>query len=161
MDTARCHLTQPVKTELQKTNTVVQYVPGGMTPLLQPLDTHVNKPLKASMRKKWEKWMEAGEVEFTRSGKRKRASYEQVAKWVSEAVAELDPDMIKQAFSECGIRGSGSEGDYHSRLQKYMDGGVVSEHESDFSEDEDVSYDEEFLRMFHDSGDDEVFDGFA
>ena len=46
MDSAKCHLTDAVKKALKKSNTDVKYVPGGMTPILQTLDTHLNRPIK-------------------------------------------------------------------------------------------------------------------
>ena len=41
--------------------TTVKYIPGGMTPLLQPLDSHLNKPLKNFLKEKWANWLENGE----------------------------------------------------------------------------------------------------
>jgi hypothetical protein len=61
MDNARCHLTDAVKAGFKKERTELHYIPGGMTPILQPLDTHLNKPLKGAMRSRWEEWMLNGE----------------------------------------------------------------------------------------------------
>ena len=61
MDTARCHLTEEVKKTIKKMGSEVKYIPDGMNPLLQPLNTHLNKPLKGFLRKKWNDWMLEGE----------------------------------------------------------------------------------------------------
>jgi hypothetical protein len=61
MDGARCHMTEAVRDAFKKIKTGLAYIPGGMTPILQPLDTHLNRPLKDFVRKQWEEWMLNGE----------------------------------------------------------------------------------------------------
>lgn len=54
MDTHRAHLCDPVVNAFAKKNrTDILYVPGGMTPVLQPLDVYVNKSFKSNMKTKW------------------------------------------------------------------------------------------------------------
>ena len=120
MDSARCHLTSAVKTAFKKTGTLVKYIPGGMTPILQPLDVHLNKPVKSFSRSQWEEWMLHGEEEFTKSGYRKRASYQQLVEWVSDGMASLDINLIQRSFKECGVSSSGVDDvdELHSRLRK-------------------------------------------
>ena len=57
MDTAPRHMVDEVKKTCQKMNTTIKYVPGGMTPLLQPADTHLNRTIKSFMTEKWNSWM--------------------------------------------------------------------------------------------------------
>lgn len=59
------------------------------------LDVYINKSFKDKMRNEYLKWMEGADVEFTKSGKRKRASYEEVASWVQRAWDQIDPEMVK------------------------------------------------------------------
>jgi hypothetical protein len=61
MDGARCHMTEPVRKHFKKENTDLAYIPSGMTPILQPLDTHLNRTIKDYCRKEWEEWMLNGE----------------------------------------------------------------------------------------------------
>ena len=42
------------------------------------------------MKKNWAEWLENGEVVFTRTGKRKRASYEMVAGLMSRGIKWLE-----------------------------------------------------------------------
>ena len=56
-------------------------IDGGMSPLLQFMDTHMNKPFKNGFAEKWTEWIAEGEEKYTASGNRQKASYEQVVKW--------------------------------------------------------------------------------
>ena len=76
----------------------------------------------------WLNWLAEGEQECTRSGKRKSASYEMIARWVSESWKALPSDLIRQSFIQCGILSSKSE-DLHSRL-RLLNGGEDVECES-------------------------------
>ena len=51
--------------------------------------------------------MAEGEVQFTRGGNRKRASYSMMANWVLEAWNGLRRDMIEQSFRHCDIQRGG------------------------------------------------------
>ena len=79
-------------------------------------------------REVWLNWLAEGEQEYTRSGKRKSASYEMFARWVSESWKALPSDLIRQSFIQCGILSSKSE-DLHSRL-RLLNGGEDAECES-------------------------------
>ena len=66
MDSARAHICHESIEALEGTNCMI--IDGGMIPLLQFLDTHVNKPLKDQLREKWSSWMTDGEIQYTTSG---------------------------------------------------------------------------------------------
>ena len=66
MDMARSHKGEMVDSALKKLNIKAKYIDSGMTPLLQFLDTHVNKPFKDYMKERWADWLENGEKEFTK-----------------------------------------------------------------------------------------------
>ena len=56
-------------------------------------------------------------MEYTRTGKWKRASYEIVAAWVDESW-KMSGNMIIKEFKECGyIEWNGSLGELHSILK--------------------------------------------
>ena len=89
MDTAAGHLGDEVKLSFKEKNIDILNIGGGLTSILQFIDTHVNKSLKSKARELWEAWLPKGEMEYTRTGKRKRASYEIVAEWVSHAWSSI------------------------------------------------------------------------
>lgn len=130
-------------------NTKCHFIPGGMTSLLQPCDLSWNKPMKSRVRQLWSEWLEHGEQQFTRTGKRKRASYDTVAGWIVKAWDELSPDLIKASFVHCGITDHPDQDKLHSSLKTLLETGEVaddietaSEQDTDQSDDSDGSEDE-------------------
>ena len=102
MYSTTCHLTDDIPKKFRTANMDEKYIDSGMTPLLQFLDTHVNKPYKDSLNDQWEEWLDNGKEEFTKSGKRRRASYEMVAQWY-KAWRDVATDEISYAdFSKIG-----------------------------------------------------------
>ena len=51
-DSFRAHLTHEVNAALKQREIDVAVIPGGLTPVLQPLDKCWNKPFKDSIRRK-------------------------------------------------------------------------------------------------------------
>ena len=70
-DSFRAHLTDDVKAALKQRKIDVAVIPGGLTPVLQPLDKCLNKPFKDSIQRKYLVWMISGPFEYTPSGKKK------------------------------------------------------------------------------------------
>ena len=89
---------------------------GELTPLVQFLDTNVNKSFKARMKKKWEHWLEVGEREYTKSGKRKSPTNRFVSGW-KKFGNECHGEFIIKGFRENGYIGSGDLDRLHSRLR--------------------------------------------
>ena len=56
MNSAESHLGDEVEQAFTDVNSSINIIHGGMTPLLQFLDTHVNRPFKDIMKEKWEDW---------------------------------------------------------------------------------------------------------
>ena len=54
MDSAKCHLADDVVQTFLDINSIAKFIHGGMTPLLQFLHTHVNKPFKDIMKERRE-----------------------------------------------------------------------------------------------------------
>ena len=92
MDSAKSHLGDEVEQEFTDVNSSIKIIHGGMTPLLQFLDTHVNKPFKDIRKEKWKDWIVNGEAEFMEKGNRKRASYRLVAEWAHDTWKKVATD---------------------------------------------------------------------
>ncbi len=67
------------------------------------------------MRNKWEEWIADGEVILTRGGRRKRASYSLVARWVLEAWNGISRELIQNAFICCGFKSRQTVAQLHDR----------------------------------------------
>ena len=102
-DSFRAHLTDSVKDDLKQRNIDVAVIPGGLTPVVQPLDKCLNKPFKDNVRRKYLAWMTLGPFEFTPAGKKKAPSRNLVLRWIKEAWAEIPQEMVVKSFKTCGI----------------------------------------------------------
>ena len=70
-DSFRAHLTDGVKDLLDRRNVDVAVIPGGLTPVLQPLDKCINKPFKAKVCAQYEAWMVNSPFTYTPSRKKR------------------------------------------------------------------------------------------
>ncbi len=143
MDSMRAHLLDSVKLAAKTASASLAVIPGGLTKVLQPLDLTTNKSFKGHVRKHWETWMASENHSYTKNGNMKRASYEEVARWVSQAWREVSPDTIKSGFSQAEIISNFS-----------------IEQNPDVPNDEDANLDEEFLRLFISDSEESDFEGF-
>ena len=103
MDSATSHTTDEVFKALEHSKINYKIINEGLTPLIQFLDTHVNKPFKSAMCEKWEDWIENGEIEYTKIGKRKKASYQMICEWVAEVWKKISPEFIVKGFTENSV----------------------------------------------------------
>ena len=110
-------------------NTTVGLVPGGMTPLLQGIDTHINKSLKTDIKKKYRDFMRNGVVELTRGGNKKGPGYQLLVDWCSEAWAAIDKDLIIRSFVQTGVTNTGvlEVANLHTNLRDLLEGNVEVE----------------------------------
>jgi len=92
-----------VKDDLKQQNIDVAVIPGGLTPVVQPLDKRLNKPFKDNVRRKYLAWMTSRPFEFTPAGKKKVPSRNLVLRWIKEAWAEIPQEMVIKSFKTCGI----------------------------------------------------------
>ena len=95
-DSFRAHLTESVKEVLQQQNIDVAVIPGGLTPVLQPLDKCLNKPFKESMRREYQSQMIMGPFEFTPAGKKRVLSSNLVLGWIKKSWWEIPEEMVRK-----------------------------------------------------------------
>jgi len=123
-DSFRTHLTDEVKADLNQQEIDVAVIPGGLTPVLQPLDKCLNKPFKDNVRRKYLVWMISTPFNYTPA--RKKAPLRNlVLRWAHEAWREIPVEMVAKSFKTCGISNSldGTEDDelYTEEAQEIHD----------------------------------------
>ena len=100
LDGVKCHRNEGFIADLLKrTNTTVILIPGGLTPLLQPLDRMVNKQMKWLLRGMYTAHT-ATAVADAKTGKLQRGT---VSTWCKKAWAMITPDVVKMCFKICGL----------------------------------------------------------
>lgn len=96
LDSAKCHLTDYIKSTIHAKMAVI---PGGLTKKLQALDISVNKSFKSKLRAKWEEWMiNTAKHTYTSSGKMRHASLQEVCNWIVESWKDVTPECILNGF---------------------------------------------------------------
>ena len=133
-DSFRAHLTEDVKAALKQRKIDVAVIPGGLTPILQPLDKCLNKPFKDSIRRKYLAWMISGPFEYTPSGKKKAPTRNLVLRWVNEAWREIPAEMVTKSFKTCGISNA---------LDGTEDDELYAEEGQEIDDDEDNEFETE------------------
>ena len=78
-------------------------IPGGLAPVLQPLDKCLDKPSKDNIRQQYLSWMMTGPFEFTPVGKKKAPSRNLVLRWIKQSRAEIPAEMVRKSFKTWGI----------------------------------------------------------
>ncbi|CAN0001693.1 unnamed protein product, partial [Pylaiella littoralis] len=102
LDDFKCHRDEAFIADLQKkANTIVILIPGGLTPLLQPLDRMLNKQMKRLLREMYTAHTTKA-VTDPKTGKLKPPGRGQVSTWCKEAWAQITPDLVKTCFKICG-----------------------------------------------------------
>ena len=130
-DSFRAHLTDDVKADLKRRKIDVAVIPGGLTPVLQPLDKCLNKPFKDNVRRKYLAWMISGPFEYTPAGKKKAPSRNLVLRWVHEAWQEIPAEMAIKSFKTRGISNA---------LDRTEDDAIYTEEAQEVEDEEDNEF---------------------
>ena len=103
LDDFKCHRDEAFIADLLKRcNTIVILIPGGLTPLLQPLDRMLNKQMKRLLRALYTAYTAKAKAD-AKTGKLKPPGRGQVSTWCKEAWAAITPDLVKTCFKICGL----------------------------------------------------------
>ena len=101
LDEFSAHMTQRVLRAIESCNTVLDFIIGGYTSKLQPLDVGVNKPFKGFMRGKFELFMvqHNGIVPH----------HMEVSRWVEYAWSMITKSTITNTWRHIGIGGGNDQ----------------------------------------------------
>ena len=95
------HLTDSVKELLARRNVDVAVIPGGLTPVLQPLDKCLIKPFKTRVRAQYQAWMVNGPFTYTPWGKNGRRAKNSCCSGSTKQ--EILAELVVRSFKSCGI----------------------------------------------------------
>jgi hypothetical protein len=82
--------------KLRDSNVTVQFLPGGCTPILQPLDVSINKSLKTHIRSSYSEYLQ-------KAGIGQVPSHESILRWIVAYINTIDASLIYSAMRICGI----------------------------------------------------------
>ncbi|CAM9878076.1 unnamed protein product, partial [Pylaiella littoralis] len=102
LDDFRCHKDEFIAFLKRDTNTIVIFIPGGLTPLLQPLDRMLNKQMKRLLRGMYTKHS-ASAARDPKTGNLTPPGRGAVSTWCKDALATITPEMVKTCFKICGL----------------------------------------------------------
>ena len=125
MDQATMHTNENVIKELEKKDTEIQFIPKGMTAVLQPLDVAVNKPFKAHIRNRYIQYCYA-------KNSIERVSRDNLINWVAETWWDdnlINPFLIKNSFKVTGLSNNldGSEDELFTGFKRLKELVVVED----------------------------------
>lgn len=105
MDKCTVHTKDSIIKTLKSQGSEVEFIPGGCTGLLQPLDVCINKPLKDHIRAHFNIWFDnygCSEANQTKKGNLRPPPSEKVISWMLDGCKHIDKQLIKKSFKYCG-----------------------------------------------------------
>jgi hypothetical protein len=100
LDTFAVHKTDTTVAAMAAINCDVIFILGGLTPILQPLDISVNKPMKDYI---WDAYSRWARNTFDLEKGLAKPRRKEVAEWLFVAWESLSADTIKNGFRFAGL----------------------------------------------------------
>ena len=88
---------------MDKSNTTLFFVPGGLTPKIQPCDGLINKLFKSNMSRLYDDHMASTDAVRNDRGYPDPPSRGLLAQWVKKAWDEVDPESIRSSWRKAGM----------------------------------------------------------
>ncbi|CAI7836008.1 unnamed protein product [Closterium sp. NIES-53] len=98
-DSYKGHLSESAGQTLKTFKVTRVVIPGGCTPLVQPLDVSINRSFKCGVRHRYSTWFEEVRIgQTTRAGNLKKPPLEVILKWIVESWADVPEELVKKSF---------------------------------------------------------------
>lgn len=101
LDTFTVHRMPSVIDALRLLSCDPLFIPGGLTPILQPLDISINKPLKDNIRDAYSRWARNS---FDPERGLAKPGRKEVAEWVLTAWHSISSEAITNGFTQAGLQ---------------------------------------------------------
>jgi hypothetical protein len=92
---------------IEKVDTDVAIIPGGCTPVLQPLDVGINKSFKDNIKKKFVSFYEKATGKMKKTDKIEGPRREDIINWIIQGWEEISSEIIINAFKKAKLAGAG------------------------------------------------------
>ncbi|CAI7781677.1 unnamed protein product [Closterium sp. NIES-53] len=126
LDSYRGHLNEVVGQTMRMFRLSRAVIPGGCTPLVQPLDVSINRAFKCDVRHRYSSWFEEEGINTTtKAGNLKKPPAELVLRWIDESWEAIPEELVKKAFVTCGISTPIDGSEDHLILAHMRDKGEV------------------------------------
>jgi hypothetical protein len=107
MDNMGAHDTEEVEADLKQRDIHAVLLPPNTTPILQPLDQAFNRTFKVHYEEEWAAWYHStAGAHLTRHGNKKKASEEDVNRWVMAALRRVTPQLVRGCWHHSLLRPS-------------------------------------------------------
>ncbi|CAM9724160.1 unnamed protein product, partial [Hapterophycus canaliculatus] len=133
MDDFKCHKDQEFQKKLKdrpKTEPIM--IPGGLTPVVQPLDRTINKEFKRGIRAKYTHWRKEEFERHGGAGKIQAPGGGIVATWVKDVWGSISAETIRTCFKACGLTLNFNSSEGHEWCHDEV--GIIEEEEVDREE---------------------------
>lgn len=118
MDSHLPHKDKQIIKNIEESNgSHVAIIPGGMTPLLQPVDLGWGKLLKGNIKNYWHNWITQ---KIEAKEKVAKPSYQEICDWVVDAWEAIPSQFIIGTFESVNLGKISDETKIHSRLLNIM-----------------------------------------
>ena len=99
MDNCPAHECDEVVATMRRGGIKHEFFPPKCTPILQPLDQNVNQLFGLEYAKQYEEWyMTKGAYDFSPSGNLRRATDDEVNKWIAHALVAITPHIVRVSW---------------------------------------------------------------
>ncbi|CAB1104961.1 unnamed protein product [Ectocarpus sp. CCAP 1310/34] len=88
---------------MDKSNTALFFVPGGLKPKIQPCDGLINKLFKSNVSKLYDDHMASTDAMRNDRGYTEPPSRGLLAQWVNKAWDKVDPESIRSSWRKAGM----------------------------------------------------------
>lgn len=96
LNSYRCHMMATVVSAIQDLGIEVDHIPGGCTPLCQPVNIGVNKPFKDRIRRQWEEWMINEGINY--QGTMSPPTRGDIVEWTLDAMLDMSHNLVFNAW---------------------------------------------------------------